>query len=252
MCQIVGVSRSSFYAWVEAADGRAARAAADAQLEERIRAVHAEQPEQPGLRGTAGDRRAQRRRPARAAGEPQAGRPCHGRATASPGSGCAAGSAPRSPSRPTSRWLTCWNRNFTAPGTPTSLYVGDITYLPCGEGPEPVPATVIDCFSRRLVGWSIADHMRTELVADALTAAAAIRVGPGGLAGAIFHSRPRGRAVHVSGLRRAVRPASGCAARWARSGRARTTRWPSRSTPPSSARSLAGAAGWGSPGPGTP
>jgi transposase InsO family protein len=36
-------------------------------------------------------------------------------------------------------------------------------------------ATVIDCFSRRLVGWSIGDHMRTELVADALIAAAADR-----------------------------------------------------------------------------
>ena len=34
-------------------------------------------------------------------------------------------------------------------------------------------ATVIDCYSRRLVGWSIADHMRTDLVADALRAAAA-------------------------------------------------------------------------------
>jgi transposase InsO family protein len=44
---------------------------------------------------------------------------------------------------------------------------------------------VIDCFSRRLVGWSMADHMRTELVADALTAAAAERDS---LAGAVFHS----------------------------------------------------------------
>ncbi|MFI0242496.1 DDE-type integrase/transposase/recombinase [Streptomyces sp. NPDC016845] len=29
-------------------------------------------------------------------------------------------------------------------------------------------ATVLDCFSRKVVGWSIADHMRTSLVADAL------------------------------------------------------------------------------------
>ena len=43
---------------------------------------------------------------------------------------------------------------------------------------------MIDCFSRRLVGWSIADHMRTDLVTDALLAAAATR---GRLAGAIFH-----------------------------------------------------------------
>ena len=44
---------------------------------------------------------------------------------------------------------------------------------------------MIDCYSRRLVGWSIADHMRTELVTDALTAAARTR---GSLTGAIFHS----------------------------------------------------------------
>ncbi len=44
---------------------------------------------------------------------------------------------------------------------------------------------MIDYFSRRLVGWSIADHMRTELVADALLTATATR---GSLTGAIFHS----------------------------------------------------------------
>src|SRR3954463_13432800 len=74
-------------------------------------------------------------------------------------------------------------RDFTA-DAPNVKYVGDITYLPCADGSNLYLATVIDCFSRRLVGWSIADHMRTELVADALLAAQATR---GGLAGAIFH-----------------------------------------------------------------
>jgi len=46
-------------------------------------------------------------------------------------------------------------------------------------------ASVIDCCSRRVAGWAIADHMRTELVEDALKAADALR---GGLAGAKFHS----------------------------------------------------------------
>jgi len=46
-------------------------------------------------------------------------------------------------------------------------------------------ATVIDCCSRRVTGWAIADHMRTELVEDALQAAAALR---GTLAGSVFHS----------------------------------------------------------------
>jgi transposase InsO family protein len=74
-------------------------------------------------------------------------------------------------------------RDFTAQ-EPNTVYVGDITYLPCGDGRNLYLATVIDCFSRRLVGWSIADHMRTALVTDALAAAAAERFS---LNGAIFH-----------------------------------------------------------------
>jgi transposase InsO family protein len=42
LCQIVGIARSSFYAWSDAAEGRAARATADQELADRIRAVHAE------------------------------------------------------------------------------------------------------------------------------------------------------------------------------------------------------------------
>jgi len=77
-----------------------------------------------------------------------------------------------------------FKRDFTAPEA-NLKYMGDVTYLPVGDGEFLYLATVIDCFSRRVVGWSIADHMRTDLVADALTMAAAIR---GSLAGAIFHS----------------------------------------------------------------
>ena len=75
-------------------------------------------------------------------------------------------------------------RDFTAEAA-NQRYVGDITYLPIAGGSNLYLATVIDCHSRRLVGWAVADHMRTELVADALLAAAATR---GSLAGAIFHS----------------------------------------------------------------
>jgi transposase InsO family protein len=46
-------------------------------------------------------------------------------------------------------------------------------------------ATVIDCCSRKLAGWAVADHMRTELVENALKAALADR---GSLRGAIFHA----------------------------------------------------------------
>lgn len=44
---------------------------------------------------------------------------------------------------------------------------------------------MIDCYSRRIAGWAVAEHMRTELVADALAAADIHR---GSLAGAVFHS----------------------------------------------------------------
>jgi transposase InsO family protein len=76
-------------------------------------------------------------------------------------------------------------RDFTA-DEPNTRYVGDITYLPVGGGTFLYLATVVDLYSRRLVGWSIADHMRTELVVDALQAAAHTRGGH--LDGAIFHS----------------------------------------------------------------
>ncbi|BBZ56371.1 hypothetical protein MPHO_33630 [Mycolicibacterium phocaicum] len=75
-------------------------------------------------------------------------------------------------------------RDFTATA-PNVKYVGDITYLPLATGANLYLATVIDCFSGRVAGWAIAEHMRTELVEDALKAADALR---GSLAGAIFHS----------------------------------------------------------------
>ena len=47
---------------------------------------------------------------------------------------------------------------------------GDVTEHPTGEGKVYV-AVVIDAWSRRVIGWSIADHLRTELVCDALDVA---------------------------------------------------------------------------------
>lgn len=76
------------------------------------------------------------------------------------------------------------NRDFTACAA-NRVLVGDITYLPIADGTNMYLATVIDCFSRKLVGFAIADHMRTELVEEALENASHLR---GGLDGAIFHS----------------------------------------------------------------
>ena len=74
-------------------------------------------------------------------------------------------------------------RDFTAQ-CPGVKFVGDITYIHTWQGFIYL-ATVIDCYSKKVVGWSIADHMRTELVEDALkNAAATTWIEPD----AIFHS----------------------------------------------------------------
>jgi putative transposase len=74
-------------------------------------------------------------------------------------------------------------RNFTAPA-PDLAWCGDITYVKVWTGWAYV-ATVIDLHSRTVVGWAIADHMRTSLVIDAIQMALDRRHPP---AGVIFHS----------------------------------------------------------------
>lgn len=75
------------------------------------------------------------------------------------------------------------NRDFTATA-PGQKMVGDITYIHTWQGWLYL-ATVIDCYTKACIGYAMADHLRTELVIDALTMAA--RNYP--LAeGAIFHS----------------------------------------------------------------
>lgn len=58
------------------------------------------------------------------------------------------------------------DRDFTATG-PDELWVADFTYLRCWEGVV-FFSFVIDVYSRRVVGWQFASHMRTDLVLDAL------------------------------------------------------------------------------------
>ena len=61
-------------------------------------------------------------------------------------------------------------RDFTA-DTPGTKLVGDITYIATWQGWLYL-ATVIDCFNREVVGYAMADHMRTSLVTDAIVMAA--------------------------------------------------------------------------------
>ena len=71
------------------------------------------------------------------------------------------------------------------PGPPDAVWAGDITYIPTGGGWLHL-AVVVDVGSRRIVGYSMADHTRSELVVDALHTAAASRGHR--TAGVIFHS----------------------------------------------------------------
>ena len=75
-------------------------------------------------------------------------------------------------------------RKFTA-DRPNHVYVGDITYLLRKGGKNMYLATVIDAYSRKLVGHALADRMRVSLVIEALSHARKVR---GSLNGAIFHS----------------------------------------------------------------
>ena len=71
------------------------------------------------------------------------------------------------------------DRAFTA-DAPDTKWVTDITYIPTTTGWVYL-ATVTDLFARKIVGWSIADHMRTELVVAALRDAIESRRPSGGL-----------------------------------------------------------------------
>jgi transposase InsO family protein len=75
------------------------------------------------------------------------------------------------------------NRDFTA-SVPNRTWVADFTYIRCWEGVV-FFSFVLDVYSRRLVGWQFAGHMRTELVQDALDMAVAARRPP---KGTIHHS----------------------------------------------------------------
>ena len=180
LCALVEIERSSYYAWLNAAPARAARAVADARLAARIRAVHADDNTCGAPRITAElndgvptDRRVNHKRVARVMHE----------------RGIRGYQRKRRvkttiPEPSDQKVPDLLKRDFTALA-PNLRYVGDITYLPLADGNNLYLATVIDCFSRRLAGWAIADHMRTELVTDALKAAQTTR---GNLAGAVFHS----------------------------------------------------------------
>ena len=175
LCRVLGVSRSGFHAWERRAPSN--RALADAWLVEKIRQVHV------SSRGTYGSPRVHaelrfdgvrvgRKRVERLMRQQQLSglvRRRRGRTTI------------RVPGVRVANDLV--GRDFTAPA-PNRLWVADISYLRTWEGWLYI-AVVVDCYSRRVVGWSIADHLRADLVVDALEMAVARRRPKPGL---VHHS----------------------------------------------------------------
>ncbi len=161
MCRLLGVSTSGYYAW----HGRApsARADSDTALLERIREIHRTSRQTYGAPRIHAELIAQghavsRKRIARLMRN--AG---------------LAGISRRKGTRTTVRDARARaaadlvERNFTAEA-PDQLWVADITYIPTWAGFLYL-AVVLDVFSRRVIGWSMANHLRTRLVLDALNMA---------------------------------------------------------------------------------
>ena len=176
LCRIAQVSRTAYYEWQ---DGQPSpRAQDDAALTALIRAIHKASDGQYGVPRVLAELRAQghdvgRKRVARlmkAAGL-RGRRPPRWIRTTTP--------------EPTPPAIPDRVHGQFAASTPDVLWVGDITYIRTWEGWLYL-ATVLDVFSRRVLGFAVADHMRASLVGDALTMAVATRGGT--VAGVIFHT----------------------------------------------------------------
>lgn len=178
LCRVLGTSRSGYYKHLATEDARAEHAAEEAATVAEIRAIHAEHHGAYGVPRVHAELRA-RGRPVNRKRVTRLMR-SHGvvgrHLRRSKRTTIADKSAPPVPD--------LMMRDFTATAIDTK-WCGDITYIPVGSSWLYL-ATVIDICSRRVVGWSIADHMRTELVTDAIEMA--VRTRGGGVGGVIFHS----------------------------------------------------------------
>lgn len=188
MCEQLGVSRSGYYTWVGAQPSRRHRT--DVVLLELIRGCFATLDGNPGVRrihaelAAAGHRVSRKRvwRLMRTAG-------LQGRHPRAWKRTTVAGEHPV----PAPDLV---GRDFTAE-RPNQKWCGDITYIKTWNGWAYL-ATVIDLYSRRVVGWALDAHMRTSLVTDALRMALTHRSPSPGV---IFHSDRGTHAVHVTRIR---------------------------------------------------
>jgi len=162
MCRVLGLSPSGYYAWL--CRPPSARALRDAELGEEIRRIHGE------TRQAYGRPRmfAELKENGEAIGEKRVGRLMKKEGIRGV---CRRSKGPKTTqrnvdARPAADLV---ERNFTADG-PNQLWVADITYIPTWAGFLYL-AVVLDAWSRRVIGWAMATHLRTELVLDALNMA---------------------------------------------------------------------------------
>ena len=162
MSRVLGVSKAGYYAWVNRP--ASAHTTADAALLKRVRTVHASSRQTYGaprvhaeLQGR-GEQHGRKRiaRLMRQAGLVGASHRHGGPVT----------TRRDQEARPAPDLV---DRKFSASG-PNQLWVADITYVPTATGFLYL-AVVLDAWSRKIVGWSMANHLRTELVLDAMEAA---------------------------------------------------------------------------------
>jgi putative transposase len=158
LCRVLGVSTSGYYAW--RTRGPSTRAQEDAVLTERISVIHQQSRETygaPRLHAelTAEGRGCGRKRVARLMRQAQIVG-CHRRRSVV--------TTQREPAAPAAPDRV--DRQFVA-SRPNVLWTADITFVPTWAGFLYL-AVVLDVFSRRVIGWAMADHLRTELVLCAL------------------------------------------------------------------------------------
>jgi putative transposase len=174
MCRRMGVSTAGYYAWLTRPPS--SRAVADAQLMTMIEQIHAQSRGTygvPRIHAELGDEHGVhcgRKRVARLMRIANLRGVCRRRRV-------------RTTRRDEQAQLSddLVQRQFTA-CRPDSLWCADITYLPTWQGFLYL-AVIIDAYSRRVVGWSMANHLRTELVLDALEMA-------------LWNRRPRAGLIH--------------------------------------------------------
>lgn len=175
MCRVLEVSKSGYYAWLVRPPSD--RALADAFLIERIKIIHSEHRAVYGVRRIhaclrrVGINISRKRVHRLMVKEGISGlvKRKKGKTTV------------RIPGIETAADLV--KRNFV-PDKPNTLWVADITYIRTWEGWLYL-AAVMDCYSRKIVGWQLADHLRADIVVDALSMAVKARKPAPGL---IHHS----------------------------------------------------------------